>query len=334
LSAVLSEPKQPLAAAEARAESIPIAGDAPLFIVMNRGSGHHEGEDVRLVIEATLTSAGRVFTLEEVAEPEKLGEAAARAVERAIRERGIVVAAGGDGTINTIAEATLGSGCPFGVLPLGTFNYFGRAHGIPSDPQTACQILLAKRAYAVQVGLVNDRVFLVNGSIGLYPELLEEREQAKQKLGRSRWVAFGAALATLLRPHRLLSIDVESQGQRTRLVTPTLFIGNNRLQLERVGIAAASLLERHRLVAVALRPVGALAMLGLVVRALFGRLGDDQRVISFPFQRMTVRSRFGRGRFKVATDGEVEWLRGPLTFRVAPHALLLLCPEDPGDDPG
>jgi diacylglycerol kinase family enzyme len=334
LSAVLSEPKQPLASAGARADGVPIAGDAPLFIVMNRGSGHHEGEDVRLVIEATLTSAGRAFSLEEVAEPEKLAEAAARAVERATRERGIVVAAGGDGTINTIAEATLGSGCPFGVLPLGTFNYFGRAHGIPSDPRTACQILLARRAYAVQVGLVNDRVFLVNGSIGLYPELLEEREQAKQKLGRSRWVAFGAALATLLRPHRLLSIDVESKGQRTRLLTPTLFIANNRLQLERVGIPAASLVERHRLVAVALSPVGALGMLALVVRALFGRLGADERVTSFPFERMTVRSRFGRGRFKVATDGEIEWLRGPLTFRVAPHSLLLICPEDPGDDPG
>jgi hypothetical protein len=75
-------------------------------------------------------------------------------------------------------------------------------------------------------------------------------------------------------------------------------------------------------------------MFVLLVRAIFGRLGQDQHVISFPFERMTVRARFGRGRFKVATDGEVEWLNGPLTFRVAPHPLLLLRPEDPGDDPG
>jgi len=301
---------------------------------MNRGSGHHDGEDVRLVVEATLTSAGRPFSLHEVTDPASLAETAAKAVELAKRTGGIVVAAGGDGTINAVVEATLGSGCPFGVLPLGTFNYFGRVHGIPSEPKVACQMLLAPRAFAVQVGLVNDRVFLVNGSIGLYPELLEEREEAKQRLGRSRFVAMGAALATLLRPHRLLRIAVEAKGSRTALVTPTLFVGNNRLQLERVGIPAASLVERHRLVAVVLRPVGILAMLALIVRALFGRLGEAERVTSFGFERMTVRSRFGRGRFKVATDGEVSWLTGPLTFRVAPHPLLLLRPAEPGDDPG
>jgi diacylglycerol kinase family enzyme len=313
---------------------VPIAPDAPLHIVLNRGSGHHDGEDVRLVVETTLTSAGRPFALYEIEDPSTLRSAANEAVERAKREGGIVVAAGGDGTINTVAEATLGSGCPFGVLPLGTFNYFGRVHGIPSDPQAACQILLASRAFAVQVGLVNDRVFLVNASIGLYPELLEEREQAKQKLGRSRWVAFGSALATLLRPHKLLRIDVEARERASHFVTPTLFAGNNRLQLERVGIETASLVERHRLVAVVLRPVGVFGMLGLIVRAMLGRLGEAERVVSFPFERMRVRARFGRGRFKIATDGEVEKVAGPLTFRVAPHPLLLLRPADPGEDPG
>lgn len=314
--------------------SLPVPADAPLFLVLNRGSGHHEGEDVRQIIEATLALAGREYAIEEVTDPSELGRAAARAVERARRERGIVVAAGGDGTINIVAEATLGSGCPFGVLPLGTFNYFGRVHGIPSDPVVASKILLSQRVYAVQVGLVNDRVFLVNGSIGLYPELLEKREVAKSKLGRSRWVAFASALVTLLTPHRSLRIDVESRAGKLRLVTPTLFVGNNRLQLERVGIPAAPVVERHRLVGVVLRPVGVFGMLSLVVRAALGRLGSDERVTSIAFDRITVRSRFGRGRFKVATDGEVTWMSGPLTFRVAPHPLLLLRPQDAGDDPG
>lgn len=331
---VAFDSKPPVLGESPNLESRPIAADAPFFVVLNRGSGHHEGEDVRKTVEAAFRSAGRVFTIEEVTDPSDLAVAAARAVEQATRDRGIVVAAGGDGTINTVAEATLGSGCAFGVLPLGTFNYFGRVHGIPSDPAVACQILLSQRVYAVQVGLVNNRVFLVNASIGLYPDLLENREQAKSKLGRSRWVAFASALATLLAPHRSLRIDVESRANKMRLVTPTLFVGNNRLQLERVGIGAAGIVERHRLVGVVLRPVGKLGMLTLVVRALLGRLGEDERVTSIAFERVTVRSRFGRGRFKVATDGEVTWLDGPLTFRVAPHPLLLLRPEEAGADPG
>jgi diacylglycerol kinase family enzyme len=311
-----------------------VSPSAPLFIVLNRGSGAHAGEDVRLVIEETLSAAGRTFSLHEVDDPARLKAVADEVVARAREQGGIVVAAGGDGTINTVAAATIGSGCPFGVLPLGTFNYFSRAHGIPSDTRTACGILFLPRAFSVQVGLLNDRVFLVNGSIGLYPELLEEREAAKQRLGRSRWVAIGAALATLFRPHQQLRIDIEARDRRQSLVTPTLFVGNNRLQLERVGIPDRELTERHRLVAVVLKPVSALGMLALMLRALFGRLGEADDIVHFGLERMTVRSRFGKRRFKVAVDGEVELLPTPLTFRVAPHPLLLLRPRDAGEDPG
>jgi diacylglycerol kinase family enzyme len=324
-------------ALHARASTGPgtvVATGAPIFIVMNAGSGEHGGEDVRLVIQETLSGGGRAFSLHEVDEPARLKAVAAEVVERAREQGGIVVAAGGDGTINSVAEATIGSGCPFGVLPLGTFNYFSRAHGIPSDTRAACQILMTARAYSVQVGLLNDRVFLVNGSIGLYPELLEEREEAKQRLGRSRWVAIGAALGTLLRPHQTLRIDIESRERRQSLVTPTLFVGNNRLQLERVGIPDRDLTHRHRLIAVVLKPVGPFGMLALMVRALFGRLGEAANILHFGLERMTVRSRFGKRRFKVAIDGEVEWLPTPLTFRVAPHPLLLLRPRDAGEDPG
>lgn len=326
----MDPPPTVISAAKARV----VPAEAPFFIVLNAGSGKHEGEDVRLVIQTALTSAGRAFVLHEVTDPAELANVAKAAVAEARAQGGVVVAAGGDGTINTVAEATLGSGCAFGVLPLGTFNYFSRAHGISSDPRTACELLLTQRAHEVQVGLVNDRVFLVNGSIGLYPELLEERERAKQRLGRSRWVAAGSALATLLRPHRSLRIEVEAKGRRETLVTPVLFVGNNRLQLSGVGIPEGELVEHHRLVAVALRPVGFFGMLALVVRALFGRLGEEVRVGSFAFERMVVRSRFGGRRFKVATDGEVAWLPSPLTFRVAREPLLLVRPDDPGEDPG
>jgi hypothetical protein len=90
-----------------------------------------------------------------------------------------VVAAGGDGTINTVAHEAVRQGCLFGVLPQGTFNYFGRTHGIPEDLAEAVRALLRARVTPVQVGMVNDRIFLVNASVGLYPQLLEAREHDK-----------------------------------------------------------------------------------------------------------------------------------------------------------
>lgn len=304
------------------------------FIVLNVGSGQHDAGDVRREIEAEFGAAQRAFLIHEVTAPEHLPDAARRAVHEAQQQAGVVVAAGGDGTINAVAQATLGSGCRFGVLPLGTFNYFARAHGIPSSIPEACRILLECSAHRVQVGLVNDRVFLVNGSIGLYPQLLEEREQAKSRLGRSRVVAVVAALRTLLTFKRRLRLDIEAAGGRRSVVTPTLFVGNNRLQLEQVGIPQSELVERHKLLAVVLKPVGRLAMLGLLMRAALGTLGDAEQVTSFALERLVVRPRFGQRRLKVATDGEVTWQRAPLVFRVAEHPLLLLRPAERREDPG
>lgn len=81
------------------------------------------------------------------------------AVSRARQANGIVVAAGGDGAINAVAQATLGSGCAFGVLSQGIFNYFSRTHGIPADTVQGMQVLLREPAQPVQAGLVNNRGF-------------------------------------------------------------------------------------------------------------------------------------------------------------------------------
>lgn len=61
----------------------------------------------------------------------------------------------------------------------------------------------------VQVGLINERVFLVNASLGLYPEMLQDREAYKARFGRSRFVAFGSALITMLGRHRDLRLRIE-----------------------------------------------------------------------------------------------------------------------------
>ncbi|MDP2004938.1 MAG: diacylglycerol kinase family protein [Rubrivivax sp.] len=308
----------------------------PLVVVFNVGAGHGQADEVRAVLQAGCAEAGCTLHLLEVQDPRQLGATAQRAVAQAQQCGGVVVAAGGDGTINTVAQAALGSGCAFGVLPQGTFNYFSRTHGIPSDPAQALQVLLAGHAQPVQVGLVGERVFLVNASLGLYPQLLEEREDWKRQFGRSRLVAFGAGLATLLRGHRNLRLRVESQGQERELRTPTLFVGNNALQLQQLGLPEAEAVDDGRLAAIALRPVGLFRMLGLLWRGAWGRLGEADELIHVATRRLTVRQRrrlgaFGAGRIKVATDGEVTWMRLPLTFRVAPQTLDLLRPPAPRD---
>ena len=306
----------------------------PLFIVFNIGSGHGDAAEARAAIESACTEAGRELHLLVVDEPQRITELAHEAVRRAQQAGGIVVAAGGDGSINAVAQATLGSGCHFGVLPQGTFNYFSRTHGIPAEIGPAMQVLLHQTAQPVQVGLVNERVFLVNASLGLYPKLLEDREAWKKKLGRSRLVATGAGLMTLLRGYRNLRLRIGVHGATRDVRTPTLFVGNNALQMEQFGFPEAQAIDAGALAGITLRPVGRLALLGLVLRGALGRLGEADQVSNFSFQELTVlRSRgFGKRRVKVATDGEITRMSAPLVFRVSPEPLWLIRPATPAPE--
>jgi diacylglycerol kinase family enzyme len=306
-----------------------IGPSSPLFIVLNAGAGSADAAATRRIVEEGCAAAGRrhrIFVVDERATVQAL---AREAVERARAVGGVVVAAGGDGTVNAVAQATLGSGLAFGVLPQGTFNYFSRTHGIPVDTAEALEVLLTEQPRPAQVGLVNDRAFLVNASMGLYAELLEDRESYKARYGRSRWIAFFAGLLTVMRGHRHWNLRMAWRGQERDLRTPTLFIGNNPLQLLQVGIEHADAPENGQLAAVALKPVSVLAMPGLLVRGALGRLGSADEVLSFPFESMTVKASRSHGprRVKVATDGEIAWAEMPLLFRVSPEPLWLVRPD-------
>jgi diacylglycerol kinase family enzyme len=182
----------------------------------------------------------------------------------------------------------------------------------------------------VQVAAINDRVFLVNASLGVYPELLLDREAYKARFGRSRWVAFVAACTTLLRAQRRLRLRIEIGATERDVQTLTLFVGNNRLQLQQFGVEPEDTLAGTpgdgSMAALMLRPISTLSMIGLMLHGAMGRLGEAAGVESFEFHRMVVKPRLAPGRKKVvvAFDGEVAQMRSPIDIRVLDKPLYLL----------
>ncbi len=250
-----------------------------LHIICNAGSGSSDAHEARQQIEQVLTSAGRQHDFIIIDDPKRLPEIARQAADAAVRDNGAVVVAGGDGTVNTVAQAVLPTGRPFGIVPQGTFNYSPRAHGIPLDTTAAAKALLTARLKPVQVGLVNERVFLVNASLGIYPELLQDREESKREHGRKRSVAMWAGLRTLMREHRVLRVEIEHDTGREVIHTPSIFVGNNPLQLEQVGLAeAADVQQRRKLAAVIVKPVGRFRLVALALRGMLGQLGEAESV--------------------------------------------------------
>ncbi len=315
----------------------PVVDPASLLqFVINAAAGGKGGDDKRQAIESALGAAGRQGEL-LFCTPSELPGMAHQAATKAKASSTAVVAVGGDGTLNTVAQAAHAAGCAMGVVPQGTFNYFARTHGIPADPAQAAKQLLNWAPQPVQVAAINDRVFLVNASLGLYPDLLEDREAFKARFGRSRWVALVAACITLLRAQRRLDLHIELGASARDVRALTLFVGNNRLQLEQLGVEPELPPESGpmggRMTAVMLRPIGTLSMIRLMLHGAMGTLGEAQGVERFEFEHMVVKpARLpGRRAVKVAFDGEVTRLRPPLDFRVLAQPLYLLMPS-PGSE--
>lgn len=299
-----------------------------LLVLLNPGSGANDAREIRETLARVFGDAGRAHRFVPIEGPADLAHASELAAASARDGSAALVAVGGDGTINTVANAAWRSGCLLGVLPQGTFNLFGRDHGIPQDLEAAARALLDAQPQEVQVGEVNGRLFLVNASLGLYPQLLEDRETFKQQFGRHRWVAVLAGLVTLFKWRRQLRVEIELDGERRIVRTPTLFVGNNRLQMDRVGITpeVAGRVGAGCLAALIPKPIGTWSMVWLMLRGAIGRLGDAEQVESFAFRSLTVDVLRVR-KLKVATDGEVEVMRDPLRFSVAARPLRLLMPR-------
>ncbi len=89
----------------------------------------------------------------------------------------MVVAVGGDGTINEIGQALINSNVCLGVIPAGSGNGFARNFDIPLDQRKAVQLLLDARQISIDVGSINDHLFFNVAGMGLDAEISKNFEE-------------------------------------------------------------------------------------------------------------------------------------------------------------
>jgi len=246
---------------------------------------------------------------------------AKEAVEKGVE---IVVAGGGDGTINAVASALVGTDVALGVLPLGTLNHFAKDLGIPLKLEEAVRALFSGESLAVDVGEINGKLFLNNSSLGLYPRMVKQRE-AHQKRGLPKWIAFlRASLYVARNYHSLyLRMKVDDAGAEYRK-TPFIFIGNNRYELAGLQMGKRNSLAGAHLWICKAPDTTPGGLLRLTLRALAGRLKDgDLEATEAKEAWIETRGR----KAHIATDGEVVALDGPFHYRSRPQALKVIVPQ-------
>jgi len=236
----------------------------------------------------------------------------------------IVVAGGGDGTVSAVASCLCGSGVPLGVLPLGTLNHFAKDLRIPLRLEDAIDTIANGRELAVDMGEVNGELFINNSSLGLYPDIVLDRDRQRQRLGRGKWAALAAASLHAARRYPVLSLHLEVDGRQLERRSAFVFIGNNEYHMEGFEIGERRSLSAGRLSLYVTQRTGRFGLLRLALRALMGRLRQARDFDILAAQALVVRTRHRR--MRVATDGEVRVMQTPLHYRVRPGVLRVRVP--------
>jgi len=234
----------------------------------------------------------------------------------------IIVAGGGDGTVNAIASRVADTGIALGVLPLGTLNHFAKALRMPLDPRLAAEVVATGKTAVVDVGEVNGKIFVNNSSLGLYPRMVRRREEQQEQLGRGKWPAALWAAITLLRRHPVLDVRLTVNGRCINRRAAVVFIGNNVYSMSGLSIGERERLDCGQLSLFVTHRNGRSGLLTLAVRALFGRLRGAAGLDALVTEAVDIESRHKR--LPVSIDGEVVSLDAPLSYRIRPGALTVI----------
>jgi YegS/Rv2252/BmrU family lipid kinase len=290
-------------------------------VLLNRGGGALAA-DPKLPqrVEEALKGAGLDVDVELLSG----GDCEVRA--RAVAERGdqLLIVGGGDGTISAAASALVGTETVLGVLPLGTLNHFARDLGIPADLDAAAKLIAGDKHRRVDVAEMNDRIFINNSAIGLYPLMVRDRDIQRQKLGRSKRLAMlVASLRTLARfNHERLTLTVNDQ--QAIVDTPLLFVGNNDYRLDIGAAGERESLDDGQLFVLVMRKKTRRGLIAASIRALFDRTRRDDMVTLEAVERLRVDSH--RSSLAVSLDGEVVRSEPPLDYRIRKQALRVIAP--------
>jgi diacylglycerol kinase family enzyme len=171
---------------------------------------------------------------------------------------------------------------------------------------------------------VNNRIFVNNSSIGIYPDVVIERE-ALRRQGYRKWTAFVAAIAAILQNYRGVVVRLTLDHQVETAQTPFLLVGNNEYQTDGIHLGARSRLNGGHLSAYLAPRVHARELPHLLAVAVAGRGRGDPRFQSFAARELSVETP-ERPTVRIALDGEVVMMTAPLHFRIRPLALRVIVP--------
>mgnify|MGYP001024822842 CR=1 FL=1 len=300
-------------------------------IIFNPTAGQTESPEQQMQAAADVwRERGWEVDLQPTSGPDDATRLARMAVEQ---QHEVVLAAGGDGTINEVINGMVGNGVvgsltALGALPLGTTNVWIRELKLPLQPQAAAIALLDAQTRTIDLGCANGRYFLLMTGIGLDAAVTAQVQfTEKRRLGMLAFVLRGFRLALQFRGARLLlQLDGKTVKRRVLMVV----IGNSQLYGGVVRITHRAQIDDGMLDVCVIKGDN-------VISALYHALSIlAQRYVHLPnpdieYYRARTIKVTAHPALPMQIDGE-NFGQTPGTFEVVPGALRTLMPANLPND--
>lgn len=262
--------------------TVGVSGARRLLVIWNARAGSAEGSEQQALVRRELTARGveaEIF--------ESTSEAAAEArIAAALGERfDAIVAAGGDGTVRSVALQLAGTDVPLGILPLGTAMNIANGLGLPLELDEALAVLAAGRPHPIDLAEADGRPFLEVASVGLAADVLAEATRVKT----GRWQAALDLVRRARRyPRTRITLDLDGRIVRTRGLS--LVVANSAYTGRGLQVAPGARMDDGLLDVVVFRGFGPYRLGLHLIGTLLGRRSDP-RIRTYRARRIRIESR-------------------------------------------
>ncbi|MFC4618957.1 diacylglycerol kinase [Camelliibacillus cellulosilyticus] len=256
-----------------------------------------------------------------------IGDATTAARDAVKRTFDLVIAAGGDGTLNEVVNGLADQSYrpELGILPMGTTNDFARALHIPRDIEKACDILCAGRTMPIDIGKVNHQYFIYIAGGGKLTEIsYEVPSKLKTMLGQMAYYIKGIEMLPSIRP---TTVRIEYDGKLLEDEIMLFFVANTNSVAGFEKLAPDASIADGMFDLLILKKANLAEFIRLARLALKGEHIDESKVIYTQASHIRVET---EEKMQLNLDGEYGGLL-PATFDNLRHHLRLVVPEQTAD---
>jgi len=242
----------------------------------------------------------------------------------------IVVAVGGDGTVNEVAQGLLGSRAALGIVPVGSGNGLARALRIPLRPERALDSLETGVRRRMDVGLINGRLFLNVAGAGFDAVVGVAFHESGRRGGRRGLFGYVRLGLREIASYRAPRVTLEEDGRRHELTPFVLTFANGPQYGAGAVVNPGARLDDGRLEVVAFDHVPLRSILAAGWRLFLGGIERTGPYRRFPVSRALVTA---ASPIAVHCDGDPEDSTCRIEIELLPGALELVVPASTADDP-